>query len=84
MIITCLPVQVKATMIDERPLRGESVRIVAKITSTKVFRKQFTVLENGIVDFVVPSKFISQKAKSLALEVSSHLLVYMLQVKFDL
>ena len=62
-------------MIDGSPLRGKSVEIIVKIgdDNQPVFRKQFPVPENGIVDFVVPSKHISQKTKSLRLQVSSDL-----------
>ena len=71
-------------MIDGSPLRGESVEIIVtdgysyysrRTKKQPVFRKRFTVPDNGIVDFVVPSEHISQKAKSLTLEVSSDLLV---------
>ena len=60
--------QLKATLIDGSPLKGKSVELIVKIPK-EVFRKKYTVPENGVINFVVPGKQISQKARSLTLEV---------------
>ena len=74
--------QLKATLIDGSPLRGKSIELIVKIphershyrwhwsySQQEVFRKKYTVPENGVIDFVVPGKNISQKARFLTLEV---------------
>ena len=72
--------QLKATLIDGSPLKGKSIELIVKIPNERpcwyssyseqeVFRKKYTVPENGVINFVVPGKQISQKARSLKLEV---------------
>ena len=72
--------QLKATLIDGSPLKGKSIELIVKIpkerarwywgySQQEVFRKKYTVPENGVINFVVPGKQISQKARSLTLEV---------------
>ena len=72
--------QLKATLIDGSPLKGKSIELIVKIPNERpywyssysqqeVFRKKYTVPENGVINFVVPGKQISQKARSLTLEV---------------
>ena len=72
--------QLKATLIDGSPLKGRSIELIVKIpkerprwywrySQQEVFRKKYTVPENGVINFVVPGKQISQKARSLTLEV---------------
>ena len=72
--------QLKATLIDGSPLKGKSIELIVKIPNERpcwfssyseqeVFRKKYTVPENGVISFVVPGNQISQKARSLTLEV---------------
>ena len=72
--------QLKATLIDGSPLKRKSIELIVKIPNERpylyssysqqeVFRKKYTVPENGVINFVVPGKQISQKARSLTLEV---------------
>ena len=72
--------QLKATLIDGSPLKGKSIELIVKIpieipywysrySQQEVFRKKYTVPENGVINFVVPGKQISQRARSLTLEV---------------
>ena len=72
--------QLKATLIDGSPLKGKSIELIVKIpierpcwvssySEQEVFRKKYTVPENGVISFVVPGNQISQKARSLTLEV---------------
>ncbi|KAM7438496.1 A-macroglobulin receptor [Porites harrisoni] len=71
--------QLKATLIDGSPLKGKSIELIVKIpierpywysrySQQEVFRKKYTVPENGVINFVVPGKQISQRARSLTLE----------------
>ncbi|XP_078348546.1 C3 and PZP-like alpha-2-macroglobulin domain-containing protein 8 isoform X2 [Oculina patagonica] len=68
--------QLKATLPDGSPMKGETVEIIVNSRSSQwywgnsdeFFRERFTVPESGIVDFVVPSSKIPESAKTLSLE----------------
>ena len=74
--------QVKATLPDGSPMKGESVNVIIKARKsdwswynyneeTVVFNERITVPPNGLVDFVVPGSKVLHTAKALSLEVSS-------------
>ncbi|XP_020628885.1 C3 and PZP-like alpha-2-macroglobulin domain-containing protein 8 isoform X2 [Orbicella faveolata] len=70
--------QLKATLPDGSPMKGESVHVIIKArksdwswyhnNAVTVFQERITVPANGLVDFVVPGSNIIQTAKSLSLE----------------
>ena len=73
--------QLKATLPDGSPMKGESVDVIIKArpsdwswyrdNAVTVFHKRITVPANGLVDFVVPGLKVKNTAKWLSLEVSS-------------